>query len=263
MGKHPTALITGGSSGIGYAMAEELARCGYDILLVSNQEEQLQTCAADIEKQYAVSCSFFNLDLTATDAAQRLYEYGEARELNIQVLINNAGILVFAETVMTAADRIHAILQLHMYTPVMLCRLFGESMKKKKHGYILNVSSISSVMPYPGISLYGPTKTFLRYFTRAFRTEMKPHGVTVTCLIPGATDTALYDKEKVNMKALKKFRIMQTPRYVAARAVNAMMKGKAVCIPGLINKLIVLLVPLVPDPIIGLIYRKSGWLKKE
>ncbi len=263
MGQQPTALITGGSSGIGFAMAEELAKSGYMILLVSNQEKQLKTCAAAIEKQHGVSCSYYNLDLTLPVAAEKLYEYCQAKELDIQVLINNAGMLVVAETVMTASDRIHAILQLHMHTPVMLCRLFGEDMKKKKQGHILNVSSISSVMPYPGISLYGPSKTFLRYFTRAFRTEMKPHGVSVTCLIPGATDTALYDKEKVNLNLLKKFRIMQSPRYVAARAVKALMMGRAVCIPGLINKLIVWLVPLVPNRIISLIHRKSGWLKQE
>jgi short-subunit dehydrogenase len=147
---------------------------------------------------------------------------------------------------------------LHLHTPTLLCRLFGEQMKSRKQGHILNVSSISAVMPYPMISLYGPTKTYLRYFTRALRTEMKPYGVNVTCLIPGATITGLYNLEQVNVARLKAFGIFHTPEFVASKAVKGLLRRKAVIVPGLLNKITIRLMPLVPSFIIAGLNRQAA-----
>jgi hypothetical protein len=135
--------------------------------------------------------------------------------------------------------------------------LLGEQMMKRQGGYILNVSSISAVMPYPGLSLYGPTKAFLRDFTRAFRTEMKAYGVHVTCLIPGATDTALYDASKYNTPLLIKLGIMKKPAAVANAGIRALFKNRPECIPGLLNKLVLVLFPVLPHFIISIIYRRT------
>ena len=123
-------------------------------------------------------------------------------------------------------------------------------------GFILNVSSISAVMPYPGISLYGPTKAYLRCFTRAIGTEMKLYGVRVTCLIPGATATALYDQHNFNAPLLMKLGILKKPETVAKVGIKALFSGRAECIPGLLNKLIVFLFPIIPHFIIGLINKR-------
>jgi hypothetical protein len=131
-------------------------------------------------------------------------------------------------------------------------------MKKRNKGYILNVSSISSVMPFPGISIYGPSKTYMRYFTRALRSEMKLHGVNVTCLIPGATATALYDQKKVNISLAKKLGIMQTPEFVASKSIRAVFKNRSTCTPGLLNKIIMLLMPLIPATLIIFIHKKTN-----
>ena len=137
-----------------------------------------------------------------------------------------------------------------------------EEMKKMEKGYILNVSSISSVMPYPGISLYGPTKTFMRYFTRAFRSEMKIYNVHVTCLLPGATETGLYDPNKVNLKLAKRTGIMQTADFVSNKAINALFKNKAECIPGIINKLTVWFLPILPSWLIFQIHKNTNLIQK-
>ena len=107
--------------------------------------------------------------------------------------------MVYGEVTSIELKRVNDILNLHMNTPAKLCRLFGENMVKNQKGYILNVSSISSIMAYPLISLYGPTKTFLRHFSKALRIEMKRNNVNVTCVLPGATATALYDKKVINL----------------------------------------------------------------
>jgi len=256
------ALITGGSSGIGFAIAQELAQRNLDLLIISNQPKELEQCKQVIEEQFRVQCYTLYKDLTAPTAAQEIFEHCTQNNFEVTTLINNAGILVFSEVVTAPIERVNAILQLHIYTPVMLCRLFGAPMKNKHNGSILNVSSISSVMPYPGISLYGPTKTFMRYFTRALRSEMKIYDVNVTCLIPGATATALYNPSKVNIQLAMKLGVMHRAETVAHTAVNALFKNKAECVPGFLNKLTVLFIPFVPSWIIYQIHKRTNLLQK-
>jgi uncharacterized protein len=256
--KTKIALITGGSSGIGFAIAVEFAKRGNNILLVSNQESELLKCKHEIERQYKVLCDTFAIDLANQNAAAEVFDYCLQQSFEVDVLVNNAGILVFSEVVNTSIERVNTILQLHMITPTLLCNLFGAKMKERRRGFIMNVSSISSVMPYPGISLYGPSKTYMRYFTRAFRSEMNAVGVNVSCLIPGATVTALYDPNRVNLSLALRLGVMQQPDFVAEKAVEALYTNKAECIPGLLNKITVALMPVIPQWIIALMYRKSS-----
>ncbi|HNS42320.1 MAG TPA: SDR family NAD(P)-dependent oxidoreductase [Taishania sp.] len=262
MKKTTYALVTGASSGIGLKIANTLALKKYNLLLVSNQNEELQKVGFEISQTHQVECKTLCLDLANTAAAQEIFNYCEQQQISIEVLVNNAGMLVFSEVTATDKTKVNTILQLHMCTPTLLCRLFGEEMKKMKKGYILNVSSISSVMPYPGISLYGPTKTFMRYFTRAFRSEMKIYNVHVTCLLPGATETGLYDPNKVNLKLAKRTGIMQTSEFVSNKAINALFKNKAECIPGIINKLTVWFLPLLPSWLIFQIHKNTNLIQK-
>jgi short-subunit dehydrogenase len=254
------ALITGGSSGIGLAIAHELAKKNYSLLLVSNQPAELVQCKTEIETQHKVLCHTFYADLTLPESAQVVFNYTVQQGFVIDILVNNAGMLVFSEAVAAAPEKVNAILQLHVVTPTLLCNLFGSEMKKRNSGYILNVSSISSVMPYPGISVYGPSKTYMRYFTRALRSEMKLHGVNVTCLIPGATATALYDTNKVDVSLAMKLGIMHTPQFVAAKAVKAMFHNQPTCIPGILNKIVVRLFPFIPSSLIIFIHKKTNLL---
>jgi short-subunit dehydrogenase len=130
-------------------------------------------------------------------------------------------------------------------------------MIERGSGYILNVSSISAVMPYPTISLYGPTKTYLRYFSRALRYELKPSGIHVSCLLPGAIDTGFYDDTGFDIGKGRKLGIVKMPEFVANSAMKALFRNRAECIPGLLNKLVVRFFPLIPRSWIGLIYRRK------
>jgi len=250
------ALITGGSSGIGLAIAHELAQLKYNLLLVSNQAEQLKQGKEDLEHQHGIKCLVLDLDLATTSAAQQVVDFCSEQQLQVEILVNNAGFLIMSEIIYSDPAAQSKMIQLHMHTPTMLCRLFGAEMKARKSGHILNVSSISAVMPYPVISLYGPTKTYLRYFTRALRTEMRPFGVNVTCVMPGATITGLYDLTKINVTRLKSIGIFHTPQFVARKAVKGLMKHKAIVVPGLLNKITLRLMPLMPAFIISALNRK-------
>jgi len=250
------ALITGGSSGIGLAIAHELAHLNHNLLLVSNQEEQLKQGKEDIEQQHGIKCLVLDLDLSTTTAPQQVFEFCTENHLQVEILINNAGFLIMSEIIDGDPAAQGNMIQLHMHTPTMLCRLFGAEMKARKSGHIMNVSSISAVMPYPVISLYGPTKTYLRYFTRALRLEMRPHGVNVTCLIPGATITSLYNLTNFNVARLKALGIFHTPQFVAGKAVRGLMRQKAAVVPGLLNKITLRLMPLLPTFIIAALNKR-------
>ncbi len=256
------ALVTDASSGIGWQFAELLAKKGYSVVAVSNQPAQLENLKNKLEQEYGIIVVIINIDLAKENSAQQVYDFCDGENLEIEVLINDAGMFIFGEAARIDYSRVKSMITLHTLTPTLLCRLFGEQMIKRKKGFILNVSSISAVMPYPGISLYGPTKAYLRHFTRALRTEMNFHGINVTCLMPGAVDTALYDASKYKTKLLIKLGIMKKPGIIANAGIRALFKNRAVCIPGLMNKLTVVLLPIIPHFVISFINRKTDIVRR-
>lgn len=257
---HSYALVTGASSGIGRHFARELARRGYSIVAVSNQPELLATLKAELSRDFSAQVFIIEADLARHDAAVHVFDICQQNRLEVQVLVNNAGVLLYGEAVELEIRNVEDLLQLHMVTPALLCRLFGAQMAERGEGYILNVSSISAAMPYPYISCYGPSKAFLRSFSRALRTELKPRGVGVSCLLPGATATALYDPKVVNVPLALRLGVMKKPESVAKAGLRGLFAGKAEVIPGFFNKIIVALLPFVPHVVIGAIFRL--WKKK-
>jgi uncharacterized protein len=256
------ALVTGASSGIGWHISAELAGKGYSIVAVSNQPEKLLELKSFLENNSNVNVITLDTDLSVEGAAAWVFDFCTAGNLNIEVLVNNAGIFFFSEISKTEMNMVNAMLMLHNVTPVVLCRLFGGQMAKARKGYILNVSSITAVMPFPAISLYASTKRFIRHFSRAFRAEMKLDNVNVTCLIPGATDTSLYDSGQMNLSLLKKLGMMKSPAVVARAGIKSLFACRAESVPGIFNKMVMLVVPLIPHFIIGLITRHSRLVRK-
>lgn len=254
--KVKNALVTGASSGIGWHFAEALAGRGYNVIAVSNQPARLDDLKKKLEKEYDIRVITLTIDLAHESAAEEVFKFCSENDLEVEVLINNAGMFFFGEIASIDPSKVRSMLALHTLTPAMLCRLFGGQMVDRHRGFLLNISSITAVMPYPGISVYGPTKTFLRHFTRAMRTEMKDHGLNVTCLIPGAVDTALYDATNYNVPLLKKLRIMKSPAKIADAGLDALFKNKAECVPGVLNKITMVLMPLIPQFIISSINRR-------
>jgi short-subunit dehydrogenase len=249
------ALVTGASSGLGRCISFELVGKGYNLIAVSNQPSELEELKKKLEETFPVSVITVNMDLAVETAAQSLFDYCEEHNFQVDILVNNAGMLIFGEVLTVQYSRALSILNLHMATPALLCRLFGEKMTNNGQGYLLNISSISAVMPYPTISLYGPTKSFLRNFSRALRTELKPMGVNVTCLLPGAMDTRLLQEYHFNLKKGKNVRVVKHPEKVAQAGIKALFRNRSECIPGILNKLTVWLLPFLPLSVIGLIYR--------
>jgi hypothetical protein len=255
------ALVTGASSGIGWYISGELAKKGYNIVAVSNQPEKLDDLKKRLEKDYNVAVIRYICDLAQENSALQIFSFCEEKNLTVEVLINNAGTLYFGEVLKIDYSQMKNIMNVHMSTPASLCHLFLRKMTERKKGFILNTSSISSVMPYPTISVYGPTKAFLRYFTRALRTEVKKYNINVTCLLPGATSTGLYNADKYDTSLNRKLGVMKKPETVAKAGIKALFRNRSECIPGFLNKLVVLLVPVVPHAIIGAIFKRTNLLR--
>lgn len=251
------ALITGGSSGIGYEYARILAARGFDLILVSNEEEKLATISRELQDEFKIQVFSFFMDLAVADAAYELYKRCCEMNIHPDILINNAGFFFSGEVIRTDSDKTSRMINLHILTPSLLCQLFGKDMKEKNRGYILNMSSISTDMPYPGIAFYSSTKRYLKSFSRALRSEMLDYNVSVTCVCPGAVATNLFDHNVIDYKKAMRYGLMMKADKVADIAIRAMFRRKAVIIPGFINKIITFLVRITPHGIIVFIKRKT------
>lgn len=245
-----TAVVTGASSGIGREYARQLCERGYDVVMVSNEEVPLRQAAEEFAVAYGVQTYPVAMDLAVPDAAKRLHEFCRERGMVVDVLVNNAGVFRFDQVVDFPVDRVELMLTLHVTTPTLLCRYFGEDMKYRGNGYILNMSSISAWFPYPFISLYASTKAFLKSFSRAFRLEMLDHGVSVTAVCPGAVATDLYDLPKHLQRLALNLGVMMTPRALARRGLRAMFRRRARVIPGVFNYFMLGILVLLPFGVI-------------
>lgn len=259
----PTALVTGGCSGIGLAIAGQLATRGYDLVLVSERGVPLADAAAGLRATHRISAHPLTVNLARPDAAEEVHHAVRERGLEIDVLVNNAGMFFFGEAVDAHPARANALLQLHVVTPSLLCTRFGLDMRERRRGHILILSSISAARDFPGISYYGSSKKYLRGFARALRSELGIYGVNVTCLLPGATATALYDSTGVNVRLARRLGVMMSPEAVAEAGVRAMFAGEAECAPGLVTRAMALAATLTPQTFIDLIRARAPWLPRR
>ncbi|MBR1872934.1 MAG: SDR family NAD(P)-dependent oxidoreductase [Bacteroidales bacterium] len=246
-----TALVTGASSGIGLQYATILARdYSCDLLMVSNQEKELSEAALGISSSYGVRTYPFWCDLSRQNAAREVYDYAAAQGLEIDILINNAGFFFFNALYDTPPEKVENMVMLHVVTMTGLCRLFGEDMCRRGRGYILNMSSLCKWMEFPGIQTYIATKTYIYSFSKSIWYEMKPMGVGVTVVTPGAVDTGLYGLAPNLRRLAVRLGVSLPPEKLAARALKRMFAGKKTCMPGLINHISIPLFRHFPDRVV-------------
>ena len=253
MGKY--ALITGATSGIGLCYAREMARRGYHILVVSNQQDRLPEIAHGLSNEYGVKALGIYADLSLPTSAKELFDRCSSEGIEVEVLICNAGMLLFSTFANTPPERLRTIGDLHCTTTTLLCRYFGEQMKERGHGRILIMSSATAWLPYPTISHYSATKAYLKNFAFALWYEMYRYGVSVTAIFPGAVDTPLYNLGERPRKWLRALGVMQSAEAIAKRGTRAMLRGRRRVIPGLFTKLVVAICSILPARILELIIR--------
>lgn len=255
-GHTPLALITGGSSGMGMIYTQRLAEAGCDLLLVSNQKEELEKVADDMQQKHGVRAIAHYQDLSLDTAADDLLAFCKEQSLVVDILINNAGMFFFEELHPDNETRALKMLQLHVYTPTRLCVLLGEEMKQRGYGYILNVSSMAAKLPCPGISIYSATKAYLKSFSKSMYFEMRPYGVGLTVVCPGAIATPLYKLKPSLLKTGVKIGLIGTPEWLVRRALRGLFRKRRVVKPGAMNYYLPPLIAILPNWLVARIWKR-------
>ena len=252
-----TALVTGGSSGMGLEFARQLSGKGYDVILVSNREEELLVVKESLLAQFPVRVTVHYEDLARTSAADELYSWciNDAGILP-DVVVNDAGMFFFKELEATDLDKVQAMIDLHVVTVTRLCLLFGDAMKRRGSGYILNVSSMAARLSVPGITVYSATKAYLRSFGKSLSYELRPYGVTLTTVCPAAIATPLYRLSEDKMQLGIRTGLIHTPRWLVKKALRALFRGRRVVSPSVMNGWLPALLALLPSPIIAALWKK-------
>ena len=240
------ALVTGASSGMGLQFSMQLAANGYGIIIVSNRPDENVASQGIILRLWNVDVRVIDIDLTEADSARRIYNLVHEWELQVDVLVSNAGMLLFSTLERTAPGAMDKIIALHCTTPVKLIQLFGRDMMERRYGYILITSSSTAWMQYPTISLYGATKAFLKNFSRSIWYEYRRYGVSVTTFFPGAVDTPLYKLDDKMRRIFRRMGVMMSAERAVSIALRAMFSRQYRCIPGLFTKFIVALCSIIP-----------------
>lgn len=232
-----TALITGASGGIGEALARTLAQHGYNLILVARTASKLEALGAELSAKNGVEAVSIDGDLSAFDATQKLMTELEARKLNVDVLVNNAGFGEYGEFATGDPIKQQQMISLNILTLTMLTRALLPKMLERKFGRVMNVASTAAFMPGPLMSVYYASKAYVLSFSEALAEELLGTGVTVTALCPGPTESDFQARAAMQESKLVQGKTLMTSREVAEQGVVALERGQRVVIPGLINQI--------------------------
>src|SRR3954470_10774913 len=247
---HGRTLITGASAGIGAALAEVCAEHGHDLILVARRRDRLDSSAADIERRFHVKVTCVTEDLPEPEGPGRVFDAVTAQGLEVEHLINNAGVGLYGRFSQTDLNAELKMIQLNVTSVVELTKRFLPSMIQRRSGRILNVASTAAFVPGPWMSFYYATKAFVLSFSEAIGYELKPSGITVSTLCPGPTQSEFKVRAGSQRSRLFEAFLMDAPT-VARAGYDGMMSGKSVVIPGIRNKLIPVAARIIPRPMIA------------
>lgn len=257
-----TALVTGASEGIGRELAGHLARDGFNLVLVARQTEKLQDLASKLQNRYGAETFVYSMDLSDPSAAETLYEKVRGEGLVVDILVNNAGFGAHGALAEVDPEVTFGMLQLNVVTLTQLTRFFLKDMLAQGRGRILNVASTAAFQPGPFMATYYASKAYVLSFSEALAEELRGSGVTVTTLCPGPTRTGFQERAGVDntwMEGNSMFVMDVEP--VARIGYRGMMKGQAVVIPGIANKLMARLVRFVPRSLLVRLARRVQELR--
>ncbi len=235
--RRQTALITGGSRGIGLELAKQFAQHGHDLILVAREGTALETAARRLEAAYGGVVRTISSDLAAEGAPADLFRQTRELGLQVDVLVNNAGTADFGPYADADPAQLSQMLRLNVVSLSMLTRLYLPGMVERGGGRILNVASV--VAFFAGAanwSAYVASKQYVLALTRGLRSELRGTGVSVTALCPGPAATTFADESGVGETRAYRWLPKVHPSTVARAAYRGTMKGRAQVVPGLINK---------------------------
>jgi hypothetical protein len=250
-----TALVTGASAGIGLEIARELASRGLDLVLVARRRERLEELASELSSAHGVTTHVLTADLSDPAAPDALVAQVDALGLQVDVLVNNAGIGQSGPMADADPGRLIAMIQINVTALTALTRAFTPGMIARGRGALLNVGSTAGFQPGPNMAVYYATKAYVYSLTDALVAELRPHGVTVTNLSPGATSTEFQAAADIENSWLFAAGV-DSAQAVARAGVDGLDRGKSLVVPGLKNKATAVSARFTPRPVIRKVVAK-------
>jgi short-subunit dehydrogenase len=239
MTRRQTVLITGATSGIGCEFGRLYHEQGLALVLVGRNQGKLNELK-NLWVSESATPHAIQMDLSLPGAAKKLFTLCNEKELSVDILVNNAGVGIFGEHVHLAESEIENMIMLNVLNLTLLCRYFGEQMKGRGNGCILNIASTAAYQPVPRFAAYAASKSYVLNFSEALSKELEDFGVTVSCLSPGHTDTNFFNQAGIGPASggffSSKSRI--SPEEVARYGIEILQKKKISAIPGFKNQFI-------------------------
>ena len=256
--KNSYALVTGATSGIGLEISRDLARRGYNLVLVARTKEKLSETSKELTKEYNIKCDYFSSDLTLLNSPEEIYQFTRQKKYRVDILINNAGYALpnaFHKNSMEDEEKCLRVLGTSV---IALTKKYINDMISNGGGKIMIVSSVAAFAPASSLqSLYGPVKTFMNRFSESLSFYNK-YGITSTAVCPGYTVTNFHTASGVQaeMDSVPGF-LKKSAKRIAEEGVEAMLKGKKISVPTKTWKVIVFLLKIIPHDVFRLV---SGFL---
>jgi short-subunit dehydrogenase len=241
------ALVTGASSGIGRALAEQIGARGMNLVLTARSREILEKLSADICRAHGVRVEIFPADLSLNESPRELEEACRRWGMPIDLLVNNAGFGVYGPFASQGASREAELVRLNVMAPVELAARFLPGMIQRGHGIIYNVASTAAFAPVPWIGTYAATKAHLLSWTHSLDVELRGTGVRAMVLCPGTTETGFHRVSGAAGKQRKNLFPKLTAEEVARQGLRGIDRGKRVVVTGWMNRLHTALASFVPD----------------
>ena len=243
-----TVLITGASSGIGKELAYVYAEKKYNLILTARRKEKLDEIKNFIEKEHKVEIKIIVQDLSKPDSANKLFDIIQKENLNVDILINNAGFGTNGFFVDIEIERTESMLNLNILTLTKLCKLFIPEMKKAGCGHIINIASTGAFQGVPNLASYSATKAYVLHFSEGIAEELKNDNIHVTAICPGPTQSEFAQVAEV--KNQKTFTKAPTSRQLAEYIYKMMQKKKITAVHGFKNKFLVFSQRFIPRKLI-------------
>lgn len=255
----PYALVTGGSKGIGFAIASALAKRNYNLILVARDLDGLTTAKNKLENAYPVHVEVLSHDMSSKESAEAIGKWCIDRDIKLKVLCNSSGLGGEKDYLSMSLDSLSQMIDLNLDAAMATCLTLLPLLEKNSPSYILNVSSLAGFAPIPSKNIYSATKAALIYFSYSLRFQLKEKNISVSCLAPGPVFTKQSIKEVTEKKmGWLGMKMAVPPEEVGELAIKGTLEKKQLIIPGTLAKISAAIIRILPRRWITSIYAARG-----
>jgi uncharacterized protein len=242
------ALIAGGSKGIGFSVAQALAKRKYNLALVARNPDELLAAKNNLEDSFNIEAETLVCDLSSTESAGLIYNWCSTKGFEVNVLCNAAGMGGSKDFLELSADDLRAMIRTNLESTIALSLSLIPTLKKNAPAYILNIGSLAGFSPIPSKNVYSSTKSAIHFFSYSLRQLLKPNNISVSCLCPGPVFTKpSIEKETINQLGWAGKKMAVKVSDIGELAIRGMLAHKMLIVPGKFAFLISWLLRILPN----------------